>query len=430
MKKRKNWFLLGIYVLVVIINVLSRYSRGFGNQVRRSVFYMTQYIQGHISSLFPFSLGDYLLILAVILAAGALVLAAVLLSVWVAGVLKVGGGTAGAGHEKVSGENVDRGHEKVGGETAGRDHEKVGGVTAGGNHGKRSRCSGRSKILRFAGGYFYGLLWIIGVVSVIMSINCFVLYHCSSFQENYMPKKGREYHVGELAAVRDHVVRQCNELAEMMERDENGFIVYQGDIGQRAVSEMKRLGEEYPLLDGYYPVPKEFAFSGFFSQQYIMRYYFPFSMEANYNGKMYIANVPSTICHELSHVKGFIYEDDANFIGYLACTTSEDAFFRYSGYLSVLDYLNRDLYENLGRSREAYLTYETCSPLVESDNIFLTRQAWEEVESNAVISMETVKQASRSFLETNLQVNGIEEGIASYGDVVERLLVYYDGELY
>lgn len=95
MKKRKNWFLLGIYVLVVIINVLSRYSRGFGNQVRRSVFYMTQYIQGHISSLFPFSLGDYLLILAVILAAGALVLAAVLLSVWVAGVLKVGGGNCG-----------------------------------------------------------------------------------------------------------------------------------------------------------------------------------------------------------------------------------------------------------------------------------------------------------------------------------------------
>lgn len=95
MKKRKNWFLLGIYVLVVIINVLSRYSRGFGNQVRRSVFYMTQYIQGHISSLFPFSLGDYLLILAVILAAGALVLAAVLLSVWVAGVQKVGGGNCG-----------------------------------------------------------------------------------------------------------------------------------------------------------------------------------------------------------------------------------------------------------------------------------------------------------------------------------------------
>lgn len=374
MKKKINWFLLGIYVLVVIINVLSWCSSGFGDGIRQSVFCVTQYIQGHISSLFPFSIGEFLLIFAAVLAVLAFVLAALLPIRRAKGILR----------------------------------------------GKGS----------ITGRYFYCLLWIIGIVSVIMSVNCFALYHCSSFQENYMPGREREYHVKELALVRDHVVRQCNELAEIMERDENGYIVYRGDCGQRAVSEMKRLGEEYPLLDGYYPVPKKLTFSDFFSQQYIMGYYFPFSMEANYNGTMYIANVPSTLCHELSHVKGFIYEDDANFIGYLACISSDDAFFRYSGYLSVLDYLNRDLYESLGRSREAYLTYEVCSPLVESDNIFLTRQAWEEVESNAVIDTEIVKQASRNFLEANLQANGIEEGIASYGDVVEKLLIYYDGELY
>lgn len=374
MKKKINWFLLGIYVLVVIINVLSWCSSGFGDGIRQSVFCVTQYIQGHISSLFPFSIGEFLLIFAAVLAVLAFVLAALLPIRRAKGILR----------------------------------------------GKGS----------ITGRYFYCLLWIIGIVSVIMSVNCFALYHCSSFQENYMPGREREYHVKELAFVRDHVVRQCNELAEIMERDENGYIVYRGDCGQRAVSEMKRLGEEYPLLDGYYPVPKKLTFSDFFSQQYIMGYYFPFSMEANYNGTMYIANVPSTLCHELSHVKGFIYEDDANFIGYLACISSDDAFFRYSGYLSVLDYLNRDLYESLGRSREAYLTYEVCSPLVESDNIFLTRQAWEEVESNAVIDTEIVKQASRNFLEANLQANGIEEGIASYGDVVEKLLIYYDGELY
>ena len=215
-----------------------------------------------------------------------------------------------------------------------------------------------------------------------------------------------------------------------MERDENGYIVYREDMGLRAVEEMRRLGDEYPLLDGYYPAPKRLTFSGFFSQQYMMGYYFPFTMEANYNGKMYIANVPSTMCHELSHVKGFIYEDDANFIGYLACITSEDAFFRYSGYLSVLDYLNRDLYESLGYSMETYATYEILSPLVERDKIFLTKEAWEEVESRAVLDTETVKKASRGFLETNLQINGIEEGVASYGDVVEQLLIYYDGALY
>lgn len=245
-----------------------------------------------------------------------------------------------------------------------------------------------------------------------------------------MPGPEREYKVMELAILRDYVVRQCNDLAAEMERDENGYIVYERDMEQQALAEMEKMGETYPLLGGYYPDPKKFTFSGFFSQQYIMGYYFPFSMEANYNGTMYIANVPVTICHELSHVKGFIYEDDANFIGYLACISSEDAFFRYSGYLSVLDYLNNDLYESLGRSPEAFSSYEKCSPLVERDNIFLTKEAWQEVESRAVLDTETVRQASRSFLETNLQVNGIEEGIASYGNVVQKLLVYYDGELY
>ena len=45
-------------------------------------------------------------------------------------------------------------------------------------------------------------------------------------------------------------------------------------------------------------------------------------------------NIPHTICHELSHLKGFMREDEANFIGYLACIRSDDPMFRYSGYLT------------------------------------------------------------------------------------------------
>lgn len=393
MKKRRNWFLLGIYILVVMVNLLSRYSAGFGDRVRQGIFQKTQYIQGHISSLFPFSVGEILLCLAAFLAVGAVIFSGIIL--------------AGKAVELWRQRTIP---EKDGGDSIVRE--------------KSARLS------RFVRRYFTALLWIAGIVSVIMSTNCFALYHCSSFRENYMLRQEREYTVHELAIVRDYVVRRCNELAEEMARDDAGDIICEEDMGQRGIAEMQRLGGEYPLLSGYYPTPKKFAFSGFFSQQYIMGYYFPFSMEANYNDVMYIANVPVTICHELSHVKGFIYEDDANFIGYLACTSSEDVFFRYSGYLSVLNYLNRDLYESLGKSSEAYLAYEKCSPLVEHDNVFLTKEAWAEVERKALFDTETVRQASNTFLETNLQVNGVEEGIASYGKVVELLLAYYDGILY
>ena len=394
MKKKRNRFLFGIYVVVVLIHLLSLCIEGFGDRVRGGAFQITQYIMGNISSLFPFSVGEVLLCLAVILAAGTVLFSCIFL------VKKA----AAVGRSK----NVCR---------EGADDK---GVIAE----KDLRGSG------FVRRYFVLLLWIAGVVSSIMSINCFALYHCSSFQEVYMPGQEREYSVEELAVVRDYVVGQCNMLAEEMERDGAGNIIYESDMGKRGIEEMKRLGGQYPLLSGYYPTPKTFAFSGFFSQQYIMGYYFPFSMEANYNDVMYIANVPVTICHELSHVKGFLYEDDANFIGYLACTSSEDLFFRYSGYLSVVDYLNRDLYESLGNSQEAFLAYEQCSALVERDNVFLTKEAWAEVEKKAVFDTETVRQASNAFLETNLQVNGVEQGIASYGEVVEQLLRYYDGILY
>ena len=38
----------------------------------------------------------------------------------------------------------------------------------------------------------------------------------------------------------------------------------------------------------------------------------------------------------------------------------------------------------------------------------------------------TVKKASNAFLNANLNLNGVEEGVASYGEVVQRLLEYYE----
>lgn len=46
----------------------------------------------------------------------------------------------------------------------------------------------------------------------------------------------------------------------------------------------------------------------------------------------------------------------------------------------MLDYLNRDLYESLGGSKEACLGYEKCSGLVAHDSVFLTESAWREAE--------------------------------------------------
>ena len=123
-------------------------------------------------------------------------------------------------------------------------------------------------------------------------------------------------------------------------------------MNRTAARAMQSMGEEYERLKGYYPEPKEIYFSDLLSQTYMKGYYFPFSMEANYNETMYVANKPNTICHEFAHLKGFIQEDEANLIGYLACVSSEDPMFRYSGYLGVIDYVEREFKKSIGNSKK------------------------------------------------------------------------------
>ena len=145
---------------------------------------------------------------------------------------------------------------------------------------------------------------------------------------------------------------------------------------------------------------------------------------------MYITNKPCTLCHELSHLKGFIYEDEANFIGYLACIDSDDPLFQYSGYLSVLTYVDKDFYKSIGRDKAKYRTYPQISRQVKKDDVFLTSEEWSRVNANAWISTKTVSTVSNTAVNVSLKTNGVKDGIVSYSRVVQRLMDYYDGVLW
>lgn len=304
-------------------------------------------------------------------------------------------------------------------------------------------------------GRFYA--WTALVVSYVMTLNCFILYHGSSFSDKYLVDLLEEemmvasisdhaaaqvhikddavvnetaYTKRELAILRDYIVEKCNALEKVIPHDDSGDAYYDGDLVEASRQAMIKLGEDYDQLSGFYVTPKYLSFSDFFSQQYIMGYYFPFSMEANINSVMYITNMAPTICHELAHTKGFIYEDDANMIGYLACVNSDDPFLQYCGYLSVLDYVNRDFYDSIGKNQKVYQSHVRISDGVADDNIFLTRETWQSVEKTAVVKTSTVKKVSDTLMDTTLKLNGVEEGMLQYNNVVGLLLTYYDGKLY
>ncbi len=283
---------------------------------------------------------------------------------------------------------------------------------------KRKEDSSYEKSVRFV-YRFTGILLTITVF--LMTFNCFVLYHTSRLEVG--GKRNTEYNVSQLAELRDMVVKKCNELSEQVPHDENGNVLYSGDMKSEARKSMLKLSEEFPRLSGFYVTPKALYFSDFMCQQYMQGYYFPFSMEANYNDRMNLMNKPFTMCHELSHTHGYIYEDEANFLGFLACIRSDDIVFRYSGYLGVLNYINNDFYRAV--SKEEYASHVKISERVKYDNEFLSQEGWKEVEDNAIFKTETVKKAADTFIDTNLKVNGVSAGKVSYSHVVGLIMDYY-----
>ena len=278
--------------------------------------------------------------------------------------------------------------------------------------------------------FYRTFAWLFVIFFWIMTCDCFIQYHTTPFEELYLHPGQEGYTKTELAALRDYVVENVNALAAQMPRDAQGYVVYEGDLHRTSIRAVQALGAFYSLLEGYYPKPKEMAFSGLISQTNMMGYYFPFSMEANYNSHMYAVNKPATICHELSHLKGFLQEDEANLIGYLACVGSEDPFFQYSGYMSVLNYVERDFLDSIGRDAAEYGKHPAISELVYADDIFLTEEAWKKVEDNSIIRTETATKVSRAATTATLKLNGVSEGMESYEGVVKLLLDYYDGTLF
>lgn len=432
---------LGLIVFAVVLNIIARLSPSCAEFYVNHIFPIWVETYGRITGVFPFSVGELMLYLAVVLAA-----------VWVLWGIGVGV-RYGIGklhnyilckHTTISSKSVEK---KDSADICDYSQLKLCKPNASEMEGELCKpisdnechnelckptadIESNNKLCKPFRVYTRVLVWIAGIVSLIMTLNCFLLYQAPVITERFDFMKKQEeasYGTEELTKLRDYVVEQANDLAGQMERDAQGYVVCTFDPEETARKEMQRLGEKFPSLCGYYPKPKKLLTSSFFSQQYIMGYYFPFSMEANYNSMMYITNVPSTLCHELSHLKGFILEDEANLIGYLACVDSDEPLFRYSAYLSVLGYLDDDFYHAVGD--EEYLKHPAISAQVKKDDIFLTEEAWTQVEKNAIFKTETVQQASYDFLETTLTLNGVGDGIESYSRVVQLLLIYYGDRL-
>lgn len=188
-----------------------------------------------------------------------------------------------------------------------------------------------------------------------------------------------------------------------------GFWTY----SHETVANMEALAERYPALARpLYSPPKPVLFSELMSYADIAGMYFPFTVESNINTDGPFFTIPATMGHEMAHQCGFMREDEANFIAYLACKQSDDALMRYSGYLLAYDNAVSAL-----RKVDPEAAKAIGSGLSAAVRRDLAQRAehWAQYEG-------PIQDVSNAANDTYLKANDQADGMRSYGRMVDLLL--------
>lgn len=175
------------------------------------------------------------------------------------------------------------------------------------------------------------------------------------------------------------------------------------------------LGETYDCVDNFYSLVKPVALSEAMSYTHITGVYTFFTGESNLNVNFPDYTLPYTAAHELAHQRGFAREDEANFVAFLVCISSDDAYIRYSGYVGMYEYVMSALYK---ADKELYASVRARA----EESLLLEQKAYSAFFSKYKTS--TVSTVSGAINNSYLQSQGTV-GTKSYGMVVDLTVAYY-----
>jgi hypothetical protein len=187
------------------------------------------------------------------------------------------------------------------------------------------------------------------------------------------------------------------------------------EMNRKLMAAYKDSCAEYDFMDTFGSRVKPVMLSEAMSYTHITGVYSYFTGEANLNVVFPDYSLPYTAAHELAHQRGIARENEANFIAFLVCIRSDDAYLRYSGYLNLYEYVASALYradpELYNDARSRLVTPVRQELRAYSAFFDKYRES-------------TVSEVSGAINNSYLQLQGTE-GTRSYGLVVDLAVAYY-----
>ncbi len=172
------------------------------------------------------------------------------------------------------------------------------------------------------------------------------------------------------------------------------------------------------FITGFTCPVKMVALSDLMTYTHISGVYAFFTGEANVNVNYPDFIVPFTVAHEMSHQRGIAREDEANFIAFLVCAESDDAYIRYSGYINVLREVMSALYKSdrelYSKFRKNYYPNELVGEINAYSKFF---EKYRESTAAKVVS-----GTNNAYLSSQ----NVKAGVKSYGLVTDLAVAFYE----
>lgn len=221
----------------------------------------------------------------------------------------------------------------------------------------------------------------------------------------------------DLLAVTQYFADRLTETADAVPRDENDlFAVSRSEILANSTHAYDALEGKFPFLSLEDPGVKSVHFSRMMSALDFTGIYCPYTGEANVNIDSPACLLPATAAHELAHLRSVALEQECNFLSVLACTTSGDNVYAYSGWMMGYIHLGNALYKV---NPEAYRSIRDSLPKTVRADLAANNAYWAQFQDTAA------RKVSNQVYEGFLKSYGESQGLQSYGMVVDLLVVYY-----
>lgn len=153
------------------------------------------------------------------------------------------------------------------------------------------------------------------------------------------------YPVEELISLTHYFAQGASQYSDQVSRDPEGhFNVPRSEYFTQAVGLYENIEAEFPFLAMESVRAKYLTLSYLQSYFGFSGVYIPFTGEANINIHCPAVLHPATLAHEMAHQRLIAPELEANFLAVLTCLASDNPTFLYSGYLFGLIQLSNALY--------------------------------------------------------------------------------------